>query len=136
PARLSQPLGVHGHTSAARCTAHRCESRPDHHPVGLTGHPAVAPEADSDGRRDLLAEVRPARPRTDARARARDDAGAVAGVMRSGRYLPCWRRWLPCLRASVSCGWIQLEPGGEIEVDPPAGDKSRDPTTGCITFRP
>src|SRR5699024_2943307 len=62
-------------------SAHRCESRPGHHPVGITGHPAVAPEADSDGRRDLLAEVRPARPRPGARARSRDDAGAVAGVM-------------------------------------------------------
>src|SRR5699024_11740890 len=47
------------------------------------------------------------------------------GVCPGGR-LPCRLTgvpWLPCLRASVSCGWIQLEPGGEIEVDPPAGDK-------------
>src|SRR5699024_2415476 len=105
------------------------ESRPDHHSVGVAGHPAVAPEADSDGRRDLLAEVRPARPRTDARARARDDAGAVAGVMRSGRCLPC-------LRVSVSCGRIHFDSAARLKLDPPAGDKSRDPTTDCITFRP
>src|SRR5699024_2020793 len=108
------------------------ESRPDHHPVGITGHPAVAPEADSDGRRDLLAEVRPARPRPGAGSRSRDDAGAVAGV-RPGRVaavlaqvvavLAVLARFRAC-RGSVSCGWIQLEPGGEIEVDPPAGDKS------------
>src|SRR5699024_4945560 len=120
--------------------AHRRESGPDHHPVGVTGHPAVASEADGDGRRDLLAEVRDARFRTGARARANDNAGAVAGagagVRRSGECLPCWRRCLLCLRVSVSCGWIHFDFPAGLKLDPPAGDKSRGPNNGMLTFRP
>src|SRR5699024_10255289 len=69
----------------------------------------------SDGRRDLLAEVRPARPRTDARARASDDAGAVAGVRP--------RRVAAVLAQVVAVLAVVPSPAGGSSLNPAAKSK-------------
>jgi hypothetical protein len=41
--------------------------------------------------------------------------------------MPCCLGGTPCLRVSVSCGWIHFDFAAGFTLDPPAGDKCRGP---------